>query len=92
MRKHGAAFLAHLNESLFLANNRRENYESLYLTTAYFLIGLFGEKEFLVDLIRFGFHMQELALLNQEQVVFTFAAQCNVHKFIGAYFLLLSKW
>lgn len=91
MRKYGAVFLAHLNENLFLANNRRENFESIYLTVGFFLIGLFNEKEFLIDLIRFGFHIQELALLNHEQPTFTFASQCSVHKFVAAYFLLLSK-
>jgi len=91
MRKYGGVFLAHLNENLFLANNRRENYESIYLTVGFFLIGLFNEKEFLIDLIRFGFHIQELALLNHEQTTFTFGSQCSVHKFVAAYFLLLSK-
>ena len=91
MRKYGLVFLAHLNENLFLANNRRENYESIYLTTCLFLIGLFNEKEFLIDFIRFGFHIQELALLNHEQAAFSFASQCSVHKFVAAYFLLLSK-
>ena len=91
MRKYGRSFLAHLNESLFLANNRRENFESLYLTTCLFLVGIFSEKEFLIDLIRFGFHIQELALLNHEQPQFSFQLQCSVHKFVCAYFLLLSK-
>lgn len=91
MRKNGRAFLAHVNEGLFLANNRRENFESIYLTVCLFLIGLFNEKEFLGDLIRFGFHLQELALLNHDEAQFTFASQCNVHKFVCAYFLLLSK-
>ena len=91
MRKYGGVFLAHLNENLFLANNRRENFESIYLTVGFFLIGLFNEKEFLIDLIRFGFHIQELALLNHEQASFTFASQCSIHKFVAAYFLLLSK-
>lgn len=91
MRKNGRAFLAHLNECLFLTNNRRENFESIYLTTALFLIGIFSEKEFLGDLIRFGFHVQELALLNHDDPQFSFAAQCSVHKFVAAYFLLLSK-
>ena len=91
MRKYGTIFLAHLNENLFLANNRRENYESIYLTAGLFLIGLFNEKEFLIDLVRFGFHVQELALLNQEHAAFTFMSQCSVHKFVAAYFLLLGK-
>jgi hypothetical protein len=91
MRKYGGVFLAHLNENIFLANNRRENYESIYLTTGLFLIGLFNEKEFLIDFVRFGFHVQELALLNHEQSSFSFASQCSVHKFVAAYFLLLSK-
>lgn len=91
MRKYGRLFLAYLNENLFLANNRRENFESIYLTTCLFIIGIFGEKEFLVDLIRFGFHVQELALLNYDQPQFTHQMQCNVHKFVCAYFLLLSK-
>jgi len=92
MRKYGRIFLAHLNENLFLANNRRENYESIYLTTCLFLIGLYNENEFLVDLVRFGFHVQELALLNYEQTAnFSFNSNCNVHKYICAYFILLSK-
>lgn len=91
MRKNGRTFLAHLNENIFLSNNRRENYESVYITVCLFLIGLYSEKEFLVDLIRFGFHMQELALLNHDEASFSFTAQCNVHKFVCAYFLLLSK-
>jgi hypothetical protein len=92
MRKNGRVLLAHLNENLFLANNRRENYESLFLTTCLFLIGLYGENEFLLDLIRFGFHVQELALLNYDQKAeFSFSAHCNVHKFVCAFFLLLSK-
>ena len=61
------------------------------MTLALFLIGLFNEKEFLGDLIRFGFHVQELALLNHDDPQFTFASQCSVHKFVCAYFLLLSK-
>ncbi len=48
-------------------------------------------KEFLIDLIRFGFHIQELALLNYDQSQFSFQSQCQVHKFICAYFLLVSK-
>lgn len=91
MRKNGRAFLAHLNESLFLMNNRRENFESIYVTAGLFLIGLFNEKEFLGDLIRFGFHVQELALLNHDDPQFSFSSQCSVHKFVCAYFLLLSK-
>jgi hypothetical protein len=91
MRKYGRIFLAHLNETLFLANNRRENFESLYMTASLFLIGLYNEKEFLVDLVRFGFHVQELALLNYEQAQFSLQLQCCVHKFVCAFFLLLSK-
>ena len=91
MRKYGRTFLAYLNENLFLVNNRRESFENVFLTTGLFLIGLFSEKEFLVDLVRFGFHVQELALLNFEQPAFSFALQCNIHKFVCAYFLLLSK-
>lgn len=91
MRKYGRTFLAYLNENLFLINNRRESFENVFLTTGLFLIGLFNEKEFLVDLVRFGFHVQELALLNFEQPSFTFALQCNIHKYVCAYFLLLSK-
>ncbi len=54
--------------------------------------GLYNENEFLVDLIRFGFHVQELALLNHEQTTyFSLSSQCNVHKFVCAFFLLLSK-
>lgn len=91
MRKICHAFLAHLNESLFLTNNTSENFESIYLTSALSLIELFNEKEFLVDLIRFGFHVQELALLNHDDDKFSLDAQCNVHKFVCDYFLLLSK-
>jgi hypothetical protein len=91
MRKYGRTFLAYLNEGLFLSNNRRENFESIYLTTCLFIIGLFNENEFLIDLIKFGFHIQELALLNHEQNTFTFGTQCNIHKFLCAYFLLVSK-
>ncbi len=92
MRKYGRIFLAHLNENLFLGNNRRENYESIFMTTCLFLIGLYNENEFLVDLVRFGFHVQELALLNYEQTSnFSFNSHCNVHKFVCAFFLLLSK-
>ena len=91
MRKYGRTLLAHINESLFLLNNRRENYESLYLTICLFLIGLFNENEFLVDLVRFGFHVQDLALLNHDHQPFKFNAQCQIHKFICAYFLVLSK-
>ena len=91
MRKYGRTFLAYLNEGLFLSNNRRENFESIYLTTCLFIIGLFNENEFLIDLIKFGFHIQELALLNYEQSTFTFGTQCNIHKFLCAYFLLVSK-
>ena len=39
MRKYGRILLAHLNENLFLSNNRRENFESIYLTTCLFIIG-----------------------------------------------------
>lgn len=93
MRKNGRILLAHLNENLFLSNNRRENYESIFLTTCLFLIGLYNTDEFLLDLIRFGFHVQELALLNNDQAVsdFSFSSQCSVHKFVCAFFLLLSK-
>jgi hypothetical protein len=91
MRKHGRLFLAHLNENLFMANNKRENFESIYLTICLLVIGLFNEKEFLVDFIRFGFHVQELALHNYEHNLFTFHLQSQLHKFVCAYFLLLSK-
>lgn len=91
MRRYGRTFMAYLNESLFLVNNRRENFESIYLTTCLFLIGLYQENEFLVDLVKFGFHIQELALLNHEQQGFSVATQCQIHKFLCAYFLLVSK-
>ncbi len=39
MRKYGRRLLAHLNENLFLTNNRRENYESIFLTSCLFIIG-----------------------------------------------------
>jgi hypothetical protein len=91
MRKYGRIFLAHLNETLFLANNRRENFETIYLTASLFLVGIYAEAEFLVDLIRFCFHVQELALLNAEQAQFTTQLQCGVHKFVCALFLLLAK-
>jgi hypothetical protein len=91
MRKYGRILLGHLNESLFLLNNRRENFESIYITTTLIVIGLFNENEFLIELIRFGFHVQELALLNYEHSTFSFNLQCNVHKFVCAYFLLLAK-
>ncbi|CAF0729610.1 unnamed protein product [Brachionus calyciflorus] len=91
MRKHGRTILSHFNEYLFLANNRRENFETAYITLSLILIGLFNENEFLVDLIRFGFHLQDLALLNYNTENFSFSLQCSIHKFICAYFLLVSK-
>jgi hypothetical protein len=49
MRKYGRRLLAHLNENLFLSNNRRENYESIFLTSCLFLIGgLIGAFEILI--------------------------------------------
>jgi hypothetical protein len=91
MRKNGRMLLGHLNENLFLLNNRRENFESIYITTCLIIFGLFNENEFLIDLIRFGFHVQELALLNYEHTPFSFSLQCSVHKFVCAYFVLLGK-
>jgi hypothetical protein len=91
MRKHGTFFMAHITENLFLVNNQPSNFHSIYLTAALAIIGLFNEHEFLVELIRFAFHVQELALLNHAQKVFTFEAACMIHKFVCAIFLLLSK-
>ena len=96
MRKYGRKFLAYLNESLFLVNNRAENFEAIYLTVCLLIGGLFNENEFLVELVAFGFHVQELALLNFDQqaaqvLKTTSAAHANIHKFVCAYFSLLAK-
>ena len=90
VRNNGRTFLAHLKVSLFLTNNRRESFKSLYVTSE-LLIELSNKKEFLGDFIQFAFDVQGLALIKHDNSNFSFAAECNVHKFVCAYFLLLSK-
>ena len=91
MRKYGRAILSHFTEYLFIGNNRRDNYESAFITMYLLVIGFLNDSEFLIDFIRFGFYLQELALLNHDSATFTFSLQCSVHKFICAYFLLVCK-
>ncbi|RMZ98710.1 hypothetical protein BpHYR1_006463 [Brachionus plicatilis] len=55
------------------------------------VIGFFNDREFVGDLVRFGFYLQDLALLNHDSDTFTFGLQCSVHKFICAFFLLVAK-
>ena len=89
MTKNGRAFLNHIKIGLFMTNNESNNFEISYLTLR-LLIDL-SNKKFIRDFIQFGFNVQQLALLHHDKSNFSFASQCNVHKFVCAYFLLLSK-
>ncbi|RNA23625.1 U6 snRNA-associated Sm LSm3 [Brachionus plicatilis] len=55
------------------------------------VIGFFNDREFVGDFVRFGFYLQDLALLNHDSDTFTFGLQCSIHKFICAFFLLVAK-
>lgn len=88
MRKYGRLFLGHLNEGLFLANNTKANYESLFKIMSLFLNGVI-DKQFLIDFLLFGLYVQELTLLNYDQLKFQFKYLIN--GFLTGYFALIAK-
>lgn len=88
MRKHGRLFLSHINESLFIKTNLLQNYEYIFITIALFLIGS-NDKEFLIDLVAFGLHIQYLTFINYTEL--TFKLKCDINAFLTAYFDLITK-
>ena len=88
MRKHGRLFLSHLNESLFIKSNLKDNYQSVFTTILLFLIGI-NDKEFLIDLVAFGLHIQYLTFVNYKEI--SFSIKCEIMSFLTAYFDLITK-
>lgn len=88
MRKHGRLFLSHLNESLFIKTNLKDNYQAIFTTLLLFLIGI-NDKEFLIDLVAFGLHIQYLTFANYKEI--NLNAKCEIMSFLTAYFDLITK-
>lgn len=61
MKKHGNEILLHLYENFKFANNRKENYNALYVTLALLCVEMSTE-DTLAELLRFIFAIQDFAL------------------------------
>jgi hypothetical protein len=88
MKKNGKLFLSHLNESLFIRSNSKQNFENIFITMLLFLMGI-NDKEFLIDLIAFGLHIQYLTLVNYKEL--SFSLKCEIMSFLTAYFDLIAR-
>ncbi len=88
MRKYGRLFLSHMNESLFIGTNTKNNFKMIFLTLCLFVIGTYDD-EFLVDFLCFGLHVQNLALINYLDI--NSEQKTSIHSFLTAYFDLVAR-
>lgn len=88
MKKHGQQLYRHIFLGCKEEDNNHKNFELLFTTLAVLTIELANE-EVVIDLIRLGLALQEMALANEENL--PMSTRCGIMALVAAYLNFLSQ-
>ncbi|XP_063416561.1 protein EFR3 homolog B-like isoform X1 [Mytilus trossulus] len=87
MKKNGLQFYWHILENVQMTTNKVNNFESLYCTMCLLCVEI-GCDEMVIELLRLGLDLQQLAMTNSSLPL---THKCAVHGMVAAYLNLASQ-